>query len=480
MKGNKVYPVILCGGTGSRLWPLSRESYPKQFINLNPNSKDSMLQATYKRLFPLELSSPIIICNQEHRFIVAEQMREINVNPNSIILEPKGKNTAPAIALAALTAIKFDTDPILLVLASDHIIKENEKFIASLFSAINLAKEGRIVTFGIIPTYPETGFGYIESYDELNIHTLEGSDIKKFYEKPNQEIAAKFIGNKKYSWNSGMFVFKAKTILDELKNFEPELYSICKDSIDLQKKDLDFQRLDEEIFDPCPSISIDNAVMERTKIGSVVPLDANWSDIGTWKSLWEYSSKDQNRNLVHGKVFLKNVQDSLFRSEGRLIVGAGLKDLVVVDTLDATLIANKNSSQDIKSLVNLLKNEGFEESTFHKKGFRPWGSYISIAKGDNWQVKLIEVKPKSSLSLQRHKYRTEHWIVVTGNAMVRIEDREETLLENQSTFIPLGAKHQLSNPLETTLNIIEVQSGSYLGEDDIERFEDDYGRVNNF
>ena len=474
----KILPVLLCGGSGSRLWPLSRQSYPKQFLDLNINSNKSLLQLTQERVSNLEnIKPPIVICNEEHRFIVAEQMREIGVNPSAIILEKEGKNTAPAISIAALKALELDKNPILLILSSDHLIQNKNNFVRSINSAIDLAKKGRLVTFGVVPTSPETGYGYIKSKNPLNIETLKGEEINKFLEKPDLELAKKFLKDKRYSWNSGMFVFSAKTIIGELQKLAPEIFYSCKSAISNTTRDLFFQRIDEKIMANCPSISVDVAIMEKTTLGSVVPLNAGWSDIGTWNSLWESQKKDNEGNLLQGNVLLKDVKDSFFWSEGRLVVGMGVQNLVAVETDDAILIMNRNKSQEIKNLVSLMKNKGLVEASTHKRGYRPWGSYLSISNGENWLVKLIEVNPGASLSLQKHKFRAEHWIVVKGTAKVRIEDENFILKENQSTFIPLGALHQLSNPKKSMLKIIEVQSGSVLSEEDIERFDDIYGRV---
>ncbi len=475
---NNIYPVILCGGSGTRLWPLSRKSFPKQFLSLNSKNKYSLLQQTQKRINDFEnFSSPILICNEEHRFIAAEQMREIDTNPNSIILEPVGKNTAPSIVLAALQSLKFNENPTLLILSSDHLMTCDDNFNIGLQNAFELANEGRIVTFGIKPTFPNTGFGYIQSKKTLNFLTAEGSEINKFIEKPNLSLAKEFLLDEKYCWNSGMFVFKAKKIISEMEKYYPEIINCCEKALESIRDDLDFKRIDKNVFAACPSCSIDVAIMEKTDIGSVVPLDINWTDIGSWKSLWEYEKKNEEGNVVEGKVFLNNVKESYFNSSrNRLLVGLGVKDLIVVDTDDVTLISDKNHSQEVKNLVKEIKDKGMVEAENHKTGFRPWGSYLSIASDEIWQVKLIEVKPGQSLSLQKHKYRSEHWIVVKGIAQVRIEDKKIILKDNQSTFIPLGLKHQLSNPGEENLSIIEVQCGTYLGEDDIIRYEDKYGR----
>ena len=368
MKDNKLVPVILCGGQGSRLWPLSRKNYPKQFLNLNSKSDKSLLQQTLQRLQKIkDLTDPILICNESHRFIVAEQMREINVKPNSIILETIGKNTAPAITLAALKSLEKETDSTLIVLASDHLIKDQESFLKSLNSAINIAERNRIITFGIIPTSAETGFGYIESFQNLDLKTLEGSEIKRFIEKPEKKLAESYLKDNRYSWNSGMFVFKSSVILKELEIYAPEIIESCKNSLNNYVNDLDFIRLNEMEFSKCPSVSIDVAVMEKTKIGTVVPLDAKWSDIGSFKSLWEYEDKSDKGNLIQGNVFLKNVKDSFFKSEDKLLVGFGVEDLIAINTFDATFIAKKECSQEIKELVSEMEKIVLKKSLKIKK-----------------------------------------------------------------------------------------------------------------
>ena len=473
-----INPVILCGGTGTRLWPLSRRSLPKQFLSINSQSDYSLLQQTQIRIKNFKnFSNTIFICNEEHRFLVAEQIREIDVVPNSIILEPIGRNTAPSIILAALQSLKSNKDSILLILSSDHLMTCDENFNMGLQNAFELANAGRIVTFGIKPTSPNTGFGYIKSKKTLNFKSPQGSEIERFIEKPNLGLAKEFLLDERYSWNSGMFAFKASTIISEIKKFYPEIINCCKKALESSTEDLDFKRIEKKVFSDCPSYSIDVAVMEKTKIGSVVPLNIKWTDIGSWKSLWEYEKKNEQGNVVEGKVFLNNVYNSYFNSSrNRLLVGMGVKDLIVVDTDDVTLISDKNNSQEVKNLVKEIKAIGMEEAENHKTGFRPWGKYLSIASDESWQVKLIDVKPGEYLSLQKHKFRAEHWVVVKGIAQVRIEDRTFILHENQSTFIPLGLKHQLSNPGQENLSIIEVQCGTYLGEDDIIRYEDKYGR----
>ena len=478
---NPIVPIILAGGTGSRLWPLSRQSFPKQFLKLLENNNYTLLQQTYKRIENLKnISEPIIICNEEHRFIVGEQMQIIKVNPLSIILEPIGKNTAPAIAIAALKAIEFynekDIEPILLVLSSDHEIKDHAKFIEVINKGLEFSKNNKLVTFGVVPQSPETGYGYIKAEKAINSYEVCGYKIAEFIEKPNYKKACELAKDNRFTWNSGMFLFKAKIILKELERFCPEILDCCEKSINKSKYDLDFQRLDKKEFDKCPNISIDVGVMEKTSDGFVIPLNAGWSDIGSWESIWDNSTKNNDNNVLKGNVLLKDTQNSYFRSEERLIVGIGLENLIVVETNDAILISDKSKSQKVKEMVNLLLEKKISAGREHQKIYRPWGHYLSVVEKEKWQVKLIFVKQGESLSLQKHKYRSEHWIVVSGTAQVEINNDKKIISENQSTYIPLGAKHRLSNPGEIPLILIEVQSGSYIGEDDIIRFEDKYGR----
>ena len=477
MKKVKIIPVILCGGSGTRLWPLSRASFPKQYIPLLSKSGKSLLQETILRIEKLDyVDRPIFICNEEHRFLVAEQMREINISPKSIILEPKSKNTCPAITLAALKSAEDNFDDILLILSSDHLIKGKDKFLETINKAIQIAHLDKLVTFGILPTSPETGYGYIKAGKPLKTNNIESFEIDKFLEKPSLEIAEKLILNKDYTWNSGMFVFKTKVFLEELKKFQPEILNCCKKSLINGFKDLDFQRIDKNEFEKSKEISFDVAIMESTDLGVVLPLNADWSDIGSWDSLWKNEDKDNDGNVISGKVLAKEVTNSYLRSDNRLIVCNGVENLIVIETNDAILISNKTKSQKIKDIVKELNEKGFPEANKHRRVHRPWGNYLSIAEDLKWQVKKIEVKPSAQLSLQMHKYRAEHWIVVKGIAKVSIDNKESILKENQSIFIPLGSKHRLSNPGKTPLLLIEVQSGSYLGEDDIVRFKDDYGR----
>ena len=472
----KLIPVILSGGKGSRLWPLSRECFPKQYLHLDDDSKYSLLQNTFLRLKQLEnLDDPIIVCNEEHRFIVAEQMREINTQPKKIILEPAGKNTAPAIALAAIMASNSSDDPLLLVLSADHIIKNNSEFTDIINEAKSYAELDKLITFGVVPTKPETGYGYIESKYILS-NIVKASPIEKFIEKPSFEIAKKYLEDRHFSWNSGIFMFKTSKILNELNKFEPAMLDICRRSIENSYKDLNFQRIKLEIFNKCKNIPIDIAVMEKTNEGVVLSLDAGWSDVGNWSSVWENSTKDSESNVIKGKTKIRNSENCYLRSEERLLIGIGLKDIVAIETNDAILISNRESSQEIKSLVSELNKSNFIEVKQNRKIFRPWGSYTSVVNDETWQVKKLEINPKASLSLQMHHHRSEHWVIVSGTAQVEINENISILSANESIYVPLGAKHRLSNPGEIKLIIIEVQSGNYLGEDDIIRFEDMYGR----
>jgi mannose-1-phosphate guanylyltransferase len=460
--------VIMAGGSGTRLWPLSRAAHPKQFLSLH--GKSTMLQETVNRLDGLEISSSITICNEEHRFFVAEQLREVD-KLGSIILEPVGKNTAPAIALAAFHSIK--EDPLLLVLAADHVMQDNAAFEKAVSAAIPLAESGKLVTFGIVPNEPHTGYGYIKGGKACN----PGFEVDKFVEKPSLDLAKEYVASTEYYWNSGMFLFKASRYLEELNNYRPDIYEACKNSLDTTESDLDFSRINKEKFEACPSDSIDYAVMERTEDAVVVPMDAGWSDIGSWSSLWDISKKDENGNTAHGDVLLQNSNNSYIRSDEKLVAVVGIDDLVIVDTKDALMVAHRDSVQDAKIIAQQLKSQSRTEWESHREVYRPWGKYDSVDSGDGYQVKRITVKPGAKLSVQMHHHRAEHWIVVSGTAKVTNGDKTFLLSENESTYIPIGVIHALENSEKTILELIEVQSGSYLGEDDIVRFEDKYGRV---
>ena len=473
-----IVPLILCGGTGTRLWPLSRESYPKQFLSIKKEDKFSLLQKTIKRILSLKnIKNPILVCNEEHRFIVAEQMRELNIEDFVILLEPFGKNTAPAITVAALKSLEIEEDPTLLVLSSDHEINDPENFLNVIDIGLNFSEENKLVTFGVEPTSPEIGYGYIKSKMPLS-KNIDGFEIESFIEKPNLETAKKFIKDKRFTWNSGIFMFKSKEIIKEINQFSPDILITCKEAIRKSIFDLDFQRLDKASFMKCKNISIDIAVMEKTSRGIIIPLNAGWSDIGSWAAVWETSKKDLQGNHKEGKVILEGTKNSYLRSEDRLIVGINLNDLIVIETRDAILISDKNSCQKVKNIVQNLKEKKIPEAISHTKVYRPWGNYLSVVEENRWKVKLIEVKPNAKLSLQMHHHRSEHWVVVGGTAKVEIDNKVKILSENESVYIPLGSKHRLSNPGKILLTLIEVQSGSYVGEDDIIRFDDIYGRSN--
>jgi mannose-1-phosphate guanylyltransferase len=468
-------PVVLAGGSGSRLWPKSRAALPKQFLRLTSNL--TMLQDTVARLEGTQAEKPIVICNDSHRFLVAEQLRQQDIQHGGILLEPMGRNTAPAIALAALHASLNGDDPTLLVLAADHLINDNKAFHKAIAQAEILAEQGKLVTFGIVPDSAHTGYGYIRSGDKVPEAEV-GFDVAEFVEKPDLATAKQYVDSGNYFWNSGMFLFKASRYLEELEKYAPDMLDICKRAIATEAHDLEFVRVDSDIFATCPDDSIDYAVMEKTDAAAVVPLDAGWSDVGSWSSLWETAKeKDENQNVIIGDAILDDVHNSYINAEQRLISVVGLDDVVVVETKDAVLVAHKDKVQNIKNVVNKLKAEKRPEFEFHREVFRPWGSYDSIDNGERFQVKRITVKPGEKLSVQMHHHRAEHWIVVAGTA--KVTNGEETLLlcENQSTYIPVGVIHALENPGKIPLELIEVQSGTYLGEDDIVRFSDRYGRV---
>ena len=475
-------PVILCGGTGTRLWPLSRATYPKQYWALAGEGDDTLLQQTHQRLTGIAgLQPPLLICNEDHRFIVAEQMRQIGVEPAAILLEPMGRNTAPAVAVAALQATARGDDPLLLVLAADHVIRDAAGFRAAVEAGMAAAEAGQLVTFGIVPTAAETGYGYIEAAESLSQGNQAGDSLKpvpiaRFVEKPDRATAEQFLASGRFTWNSGMFLFRASAILAELERLAPEVVSACRAALEHDSADLDFLRLEREAFAGCPNVAIDVAVMERTDRGAVLPLNAGWSDVGSWSALWETAEQDASGNVLRGRVISEASSNCYLRSEHRLVVGLGVENLVVVETDDVVLVAHRDRAQDVKTIVGLLEREGAPESKAHRRIYRPWGSYDGITEGERWQVKKIVVNPGASLSLQMHHHRAEHWIVVKGTAVVERDGQEQLVGENQSTYIPLGCKHRLSNPGRIPVEMIEVQSGPYLGEDDIRRFEDRYGR----
>ncbi|MFD3434270.1 mannose-1-phosphate guanylyltransferase/mannose-6-phosphate isomerase [Alteromonas macleodii] len=464
-------PVVLAGGTGSRLWPKSRAALPKQFLSLTSNS--TMLQDTVTRLKGTNAEPPVFICNDAHRFLVAEQLRKKNIEHDGILLEPVGRNTAPAIALAALHATKTGNDPVLLVLAADHLIKDQEAFHSAIVKAEALANEGKLVTFGIVPDKPHTGYGYIKAGKVLNV----GFEVADFVEKPQPETAKQYVESGDFFWNSGMFMFKASRYIEELGKYNPEMLEVCRRAVETEAPDLDFIRVDSEIFSTCPDDSIDYAVMEKTDSAAMVPLDAGWSDVGSWTSLWETADKDEDGNVCVGDTILEKTRNSYVNAEQRLVSVIGLEDVIVVETKDAVMVAHKDDAQSIKNVVNKLKAEKRPEFEFHREVFRPWGSYDSIDNGARFQVKRITVKPGEKLSVQMHHHRAEHWIVVSGSANVTIDDNTKLVTENESVYIPIGAVHALENPGKIPLELIEVQSGAYLGEDDIVRFSDRYGRV---
>jgi len=468
-----LYPVILSGGAGSRLWPLSRALFPKQLLALA--GEQSLIQDTVLRVSGAGFAAPLIICNNDHRFLIAEQMRQAGISPGPIVLEPAARNTAPAAAVMALMVEKMDPDGILLLLPADHIVQNRTEFLRAVAIAARAAQDDRLVTFGITPDSPETGYGYIRRGA-----AIPGQDgtfaVARFVEKPDAATAQGYVASGDYCWNSGMFLFKARTFLEELARLEPQMLAHCRAALAEGKTDLDFFRLAEAPFAACQSISIDYAVMERTDKAAIVPVEMGWSDIGSWESLWSATAKDETGNTMLGDVLHHGARNSYLRSEGPLVAAVGVEDIVVVATSDAVLVSQKSASQDVKRIVEQLQGAGRDLHLSHRKVYRPWGAYESIDAGENFQVKHITVNPGAKLSLQMHHKRAEHWIVVSGTAQVTCDDKVFPLHANQSTYIPLGSRHRLENLGSEPLHLIEVQSGSYLGEDDIVRFEDTYGR----
>lgn len=468
-------PVVIAGGIGSRLWPVSRTLLPKQFIHFQQFG-GSLFQNTLNRLNGIEdISQPLVVCNEEHRFLVAEQLRALDELDSKILLEPFGKDTAPAVAMAALCAIQENPDALLLVLPADHIIKDTDRFQSAIGQAEKLAKKNKLVTFGIVPDAPEVGYGYIEKGSQL-----EGSDgfaVERFVEKPDLAAAISYLEARTYFWNSGMFMFSAQLFLGELEVYSRDIYEVCVETFAAIIKDNDFMRIPGSRFSACRSDSIDYAVMEKTANAAMIPLDAGWNDLGAWEALWKVGSKDAAGNVISGDVLLNQVNNSYIQAESRLVAAVGIEDTVIIETADSVLVSNKKSAQTVKQIVEQLEAKKRTESVSHTKVFRPWGSYESLMNADGYQVKHIIVNPGESLSLQMHHHRAEHWIVIKGKGVITCDGKEIVLGVNENIFVPLGSKHRLANPFSEPVEIIEVQVGDYLSEDDIVRFEDQYGRL---
>jgi len=473
-----IVPVVLSGGSGSRLWPLSREMYPKQFLSL-VNDK-TMLQNTLTRLSGVSgLAAPMVVCNENHRFIVADQLGAIGQSPSAILLEPIGRNTAPAVAVAALQAMAEGHDPVLLVLPADHVIRDKEKLCCAAEAGKAFAREGKLITFGIVPEGPETGYGYIKRGVALNGEG-EGTvayAVDRFEEKPDLATARSYVDSGSYYWNSGMFMFLASRYIEELERFAPAMLTACRKALFAARRNDEAVHLDRDAFAACPGDSIDYAVMEKTDDALVLPLDAGWSDVGSWSALWDVGQRDAEGNVLFGDVLQKDTENAYLHAESRMVAAVGVDNLVVVETADAVLVCSKDRVQDVKSIVDELRRNKRDEAVLHRRVYRPWGGYECIDREERFQVKRITVNPGASLSSQMHHHRAEHWIVVKGTAKITHGSETLILTENQSTYIPLGVVHRLENPGKIPLELIEVQSGSYLGEDDIVRFDDVYGRT---
>jgi len=468
-----IVPVVIAGGSGSRLWPLSRQVYPKQLFPLIDDK--TLFQNTILRLQGIEdIGDPVVVCNENHRFMIAEQLRSIEIDKSLIILEPVGRNTAPALCIASLKVLESGADPVLLILPADHDIKDTKRFHDAVHEGRDLALAGSLVTFGIVPKRPETGYGYIKKGDCLKQGHGEVVKIDSFVEKPNLETAVKYVESGDYCWNSGMFMFRASSVIREFERYRPDMLAACKDAVGSGYEDLDFFRMSRDIFEKCPSDSIDYALMEKTDNGVMVSLDARWSDLGAWNALWETGDKDGSGNVLQGDVVLHDVKDSLISSRHRLVAAVGIENCIIVETADAVMVASTERAGDVKKIVEQMKQNSRDEVVYHKKIYRPWGSFETMDEESRFQVKRIVVNPGARFALQKHYNRAEHWVVVAGTAIVVKDDDEVVLSENQSTYIPPGVTHSLKNPGCIPLHLIEIQSGSYLGEDDIERFEDLY------